>query len=139
MRVEERLTAIGITLPSPPTPAASYVPALTSAGMLYTAGQVPIVGGRLMREGKVGAAAGMVSAEEAQHLGRLCAVNALAAAKWAVGDLQTIRRVIKVVGFVASDPGFSAQSAVVDGASQLLAEAFGEAGIHVRSALPRSP
>jgi enamine deaminase RidA (YjgF/YER057c/UK114 family) len=135
MRVEERLSKIGITIPTPTTPVANYVPAVALEGLLYTAGQLPMADGRLRATGKVGSDAGQVPPQDARRMARLCAVNAMAAAKSVLGDLDRIRRVIKVVGFVASDPTFTGQPAVIDGASELFAEAFGDDGIHVRSAV----
>ncbi|MBU6245559.1 MAG: RidA family protein [Actinomycetales bacterium] len=131
-QVEARLAALGLTLPEVATPVASYVPAVRSGAYVYTAGQLPFVDGALPRTGKVGAA---VTAEEAAELARICALNAIAAAKSVIGDLDQVARVVKVVGFVASAPDFTSQPAVMNGASNLLKEAFGEAGAHARSAV----
>lgn len=131
-QVEARLAALGLTLPEVATPVASYVPAVRSGSYVYTSGQLPFVDGALPRTGKVGAA---VTAEEAADLARICALNAIAAAKSVIGDLDQVARVVKVVGFVASAPDFTAQPAVMNGASNLLKEAFGEAGAHARSAV----
>lgn len=127
----ERLRELGIELPSVATPAGSYVPARRAGSLVFTAGQVPVVDGRLAAAGKVGAD---VSAEDAYGLARICALNALAAVDGLVG-LDAVTGVVKVVGFVASAPGFSGQPGVVNGASDLLAEVFGEAGRHARSAV----
>ena len=129
---EERLAELGLALPEVPKPAGSYVPALRNGALVYTSGQLPMVDGTLPATGKVGAA---VSAEEAKDLARQCALNALAAIKAEIGDLAKVRRVVKVVGFVASDPAFTAQPGVINGASELLGAVFGEAGVHARSAV----
>ena len=127
----ERLRELGIELPSVAAPAGSYVPARRAGSLVFTAGQVPVVDGWLAAAGKVGAD---VSAEDAYGLARICALNALAAVDGLVG-LDAVTGVVKVVGFVASAPGFSGQPGVVNGASDLLAEVFGEAGRHARSAV----
>ncbi|MBX6389788.1 MAG: RidA family protein [Frankia sp.] len=131
-RPSERLRALGLELPPVPTPAGAYVPAVRDGEWVWTAGQLPLVAGKLPRTGLVGA---QVSQEEAAALARICALNALAAAAEAAGGLDQLRRIVKVVGFVASAPGFTAQPAVVNGASELLGELFGEAGRHARSAV----
>lgn len=129
---EDRLAELGLTLPGVAAPVAAYVPALRTGNYIYTAGQLPFVDGKLPQTGKVGAE---VTPEDAKDLARLCALNALAAVKSELGDLALVRRVVKVVGFVASDPGFTAQPAVLNGASELLGEVFGESGRHARSAV----
>ncbi|WP_169949817.1 RidA family protein [Microbispora sp. H11081] len=129
---EERLTELGIVLPEVVPPLAAYVPALRTGDYVYTSGQLPLVRGELGVTGKVGAE---VSAEEAKEQARICAVNALAAIKSVVGDLSQVVRIVKVVGFVASAPGFTGQPQVVNGASELLGEVLGEAGSHARSAV----
>ena len=129
---EERLAELGLKLPDVPKPAGAYVPALRSGNLVYTSGQLPLVDGALPATGKVGAA---VSAEQAKELAQRCALNALAAVKSQVGDLAKVRRVVKVVGFVASDPAFTAQPGVINGASELLGAVFGDAGVHARSAV----
>jgi enamine deaminase RidA (YjgF/YER057c/UK114 family) len=129
---EERLAALGLTLPAVATPLAAYVPAVKSGGFVYTSGQLPFVAGTLPATGKVGAD---VSADEAAALARICALNALAAAASVAGGLSGIRRIVKVTGFVASAPDFTAQAQVINGASELLIEVFGEAGRHARSAV----
>ena len=128
----ERLAALGLTLPPVVTPLAAYVPALRTSGFVYVSGQVPVVEGKLLAAGKVG---GAVSAVEAAGLARACALNAIAAAAEAAGGLDEIRRIVKVTGFVASAPGFNSQSQVINGASDLLVEVFGEDGRHARSAI----
>jgi enamine deaminase RidA (YjgF/YER057c/UK114 family) len=129
---EERLAELGLTLPPVATPAGSYVPALRTGMLVYTAGQLPLADGKLLATGKVGEA---VTAEEAVTLARACALNALAAAAASAGGLSAITRIVKVTGFVASAPGFTGQPQVVNGASDLLTEVFGEAGRHARSAV----
>ena len=129
---EERLAALGLTLPEVVAPVAAYVPAVRSGSMIYTAGQLPVVDGKLVATGKVGAEVGVA---EAAALARTCALNALAAAASVAGGLAGIRRVVKVTGFVASAPDFTGQPQVVNGASELLLEIFGEAGRHARSAV----
>jgi enamine deaminase RidA (YjgF/YER057c/UK114 family) len=129
---EQRLAALGLTLPPVTKPLAAYVPAVSSGGFVYTAGQLPVVDGQLLATGKVGA---QVGALEAAALARTCALNALAAAASVAGSLSGIRRIVKVTGFVASAPDFTGQAQVVNGASELLLEVFGEAGRHARSAV----
>jgi enamine deaminase RidA (YjgF/YER057c/UK114 family) len=128
---ETRLRELGLELPAVPEPAGAYVPATRTANLIFTAGQLPLENGELRMTGKVGDA---VSADEAYEAARLCALNALAAAAGA-GRLNGISRVVKVTGFVASAPGFNAQPRVVNGASDLIGELFGEAGLHARSAV----
>ena len=127
----ERLRELGLTLPAVATPAGAYVPARRSGSLVFTAGQVPFVDGALPATGKVGA---QVTAEQAHDLARICALNALAAVDGLVG-LDAVAGVVKVVGFVASAPGFTGQPGVINGASELLGEVFGEAGRHARSAV----
>jgi enamine deaminase RidA (YjgF/YER057c/UK114 family) len=129
--VEQRLGSLGLSLPPVARPVAAYVPAVRSGSYVYVSGQVPVVDGVLPVKGKVGAE---VSAEQAQELARVCALNAIAAVR-SVVDLDDVVRVVKVVGFVASDPSFTGQPGVVNGASELLGAAFGEAGAHARSAV----
>ena len=133
--VEQRLAEAGIEIPEVAAPVASYVPATEHAGLVYTSGQLPMVSGTLAETGIVGEGVGTVTPQRAAELAQICAVNALAAAKAVVGDLDRIERVVKVVGFVASEAGFAGQPAVVNGASELMATAFGEAGQHARSAV----
>jgi len=129
---QERMQELGLELPQVPRPAASYVPAVRTGNLVFTAGQVSFEDGEIHVTGKVGDA---VSLEEAQHAARLCALNALAAAASEAGGLDRISRIIKVVGYVASAPGFNGQPQVVNGASDLLGEIFGENGHHARSAV----
>ena len=128
----ERLAALGLTLPPVAPPQAAYVPAVRTGNHVYVSGQLPFVDGKLETTGKVG---DTVSAEEAAALARLCALNGLAAAASVAGGLDAIRRIVKVTGFVASAPGFNGQPLVVNGASELLIEVFGEEGRHARSAV----
>jgi enamine deaminase RidA (YjgF/YER057c/UK114 family) len=131
-RIEDRLSELGLTLPEVVPPLAAYVPALRVGDLVWTSGQLPMVDGKLAATGKVGAE---VDADDAAGLARICALNALAAVKAEVGDLDEVTRVIKVVGYVASAPTFTGQPAVINGASQLLGEVFGDAGRHARSAV----
>ncbi|WP_256838559.1 RidA family protein [Ornithinimicrobium faecis] len=133
--VEERLAALGHTVPEVVPPVAAYVPAVQQGELVFTSGQLPMVDGALAGTGKVGEGEGLVDPEEAKRLAGLCALNAIAAVKSLVGDLDKVTRVVKVVGFVASDPSFTGQPGVINGASELLGEAFGDAGIHARSAV----
>ncbi len=127
-----RLAALGLSLPPVVTPLAAYVPAVRSGNTVYTAGQVPMADGQLLSAGKVGAEVG---AAEAAALARTCALNALAAAASVAGGVSAISRIVKLTGFVASAPDFTGQPQVVNGASELLLEIFGEAGRHARSAV----
>ena len=127
----ERLRELGLTLPAVAAPAGAYVPARRSGSLVFTAGQLPFVDGALAATGKVGAE---VTPEQAHDLARACALNALAAVDQLVG-LDAVAGVVKVVGFVASAPGFTDQAAVINGASELLGEVFGEGGRHARSAV----
>jgi enamine deaminase RidA (YjgF/YER057c/UK114 family) len=129
---EARLAAMGLALPPVAPPVAAYVPAVRSGPYVYTSGQLPIADGKLLQTGKVGA---QVSVTEAAGLARVCALNALAAVASVAGGLSAVVRVVKVTGFVASEPSFTGQAQVVNGASELLLEVFGEAGRHARSAV----
>jgi enamine deaminase RidA (YjgF/YER057c/UK114 family) len=129
--VDERLAELGLTVPDVVPPVAAYVPAVTTGSYVYTSGQLPMLDGQLITTGKVG---GEVSPEVAQECARQCALNALAAIKTQVG-LERIKRVVKVVVFVASTPEFTGQPGVANGASQLFGDVFGEAGRHARSAV----
>ncbi|POH61051.1 RidA family protein [Arthrobacter glacialis] len=131
-RIEARLTELGLTLPPVVPPVAVYVPAVISGNHVYTSGQLPFIGGKLTATGKVGAE---VSAEDAKSMAATCAINAIAALKNVIGDLDRVTRIVKVVGFVASDPSFTGQPGVINGASELLGEVFGDAGVHARSAV----
>jgi enamine deaminase RidA (YjgF/YER057c/UK114 family) len=130
--VEDRLAELGRTLPGVAAPVAAYVPAVRSGAFVFTSGQLPMVDGSLAATGKVGAE---VSAEDAKALAATCALNALAAVKAEIGDLDRVRRIVKVVGFVASTPDFTGQPGVINGASELLGEVFGDKGVHARSAV----
>lgn len=133
-RVEARLAELGLSLPEVAAPLAAYVPAVTTGSYVYTSGQLPMVDGALAEAGVVGEGEGLVSVERAAELARICALNALAAVKSQIGDLDRAR-VVKVVGFVASAPGFGGQPKVVNGASELLGQVLGEHGVHARSAV----
>jgi enamine deaminase RidA (YjgF/YER057c/UK114 family) len=127
----ERLEKLGITLPAVPAPAGSYIPARRSGSLVFTSGQVPFVDGKPAALGKVGAE---IDTGQAADLARICALNALAAVDALVG-IDSVAGVVKVVGFVASAPGFTEQPKVINGASDVLAEIFGDAGRHARSAV----
>jgi len=133
--VEDRLAGLGLTVPDVALPVAAYVPAVRDGNHIFTSGQLPMVSGTLAATGKVGEGPGLVSAEDAKKLAQICALNAIAAVKSLISDLDTVTRVVKVVGFVASDPAFTGQPGVVNGASELLGAAFGDAGVHARSAV----
>lgn len=127
----ERLTQMGLELPPVVPPAGVYVPAVRSGSYVYSSGQVPLVDGELAVTGRVGVD---VSLDDAKQAARICALNALAAVA-SIVDIDQVKRVVKVVGFVNSDPDFSSQPQVVNGASELLGAVFGEAGQHARSAI----
>ena len=129
---EERIAELGLTLPSDTAPLAAYVPTVRTGNLVFTAGQLPRRDGELVATGKVGAE---VTPEVAAAAAAACALNALAAIKGEIGDLSAIRRVVKVVVFVASAPDFTGQPAVANGASELLGKVFGDAGTHARSAV----
>ena len=129
---EERLAELGLTLPSDTPPLAAYVPAVRTGNLVFTSGQLPRVDGALTHVGKVGAE---VTPEQAVEAAKACALNAIAALKGEIGDLAKVRRIVKVVGFVASAPDFTGQPGVVNGASELLGAVFGDAGVHARSAV----
>lgn len=131
-RAEDRLTALGLRLPTPPSPVAAYIPAVRSGRYVYSSGQLPFVEGALSATGKVGAD---VDTDTAYALARQCALNALAAIAAVIGDLDRVQRVVKVVGYVAAAPGFVQHPQVVNGASELLGDVFGDAGRHARSAV----
>ncbi|MCH5641707.1 MULTISPECIES: RidA family protein [unclassified Gordonia (in: high G+C Gram-positive bacteria)] len=131
----ERLAELGLTLPAAVAPLASYTPAVRTGNLVYTSGQLPMVDGELSVRGKVShGAEGVVKPEQARAAARICAINALAAVNALVG-IDSVVRVVKVVGFVASSPGFCDQPQVINGASDVLGEIFGEAGVHARSAV----
>jgi enamine deaminase RidA (YjgF/YER057c/UK114 family) len=129
---EEKLAELGLSVPEVAKPVAAYIPANRSGNHVYTSGQLPMRDGQLMYTGKVG---GEVSQDEAVECARQCALNALAAIRAEVGELSAVRRVVKVVAFVASTPDFTGQPLVANGVSELLGEVFGEAGRHARSAV----
>jgi enamine deaminase RidA (YjgF/YER057c/UK114 family) len=129
---EERIAELGLELPPLVPPVAAYLPTARTGSLVYTAGQLPIVKGELVARGKVGAG---VSAEQAAELARICGLNVIAALKAEVGELSRVTRIVKVVGFVASAPDFYGQPQVINGASELLGEVFGDAGKHARSAV----
>ena len=130
--VEDRLSELGLTVPEVVPPVAAYVPVVREGDLVFTSGQLPMVHGALAASGKVGAE---IDADTAKALAETCALNAIAAIKSEVGDLDRVSRVVKVVGFVASDPSFTGQPGVINGASELLAKAFGDKGTHARSAV----
>jgi enamine deaminase RidA (YjgF/YER057c/UK114 family) len=129
---EQRLEAMGLSVPEVAKPVASYVPAVRSGNHVFTSGQLPMREGQLITTGKVG---GEVTAEEAVECARQCALNALAAVRAEIGELSNIKRIVKVVAFVASTPDFTGQPGVANGASELFGEVFGEIGQHARSAV----
>ncbi|MFC4553703.1 RidA family protein [Georgenia faecalis] len=135
MSIQDRLDELGLALPPVVPPVAAYVPAVRWGDLVWTAGQLPMVDGALPVTGHVGEGDGLVAPGEAAALAAIAALNALAAVDREVGSLDAVARIVKVVGFVASAPGFTGQPAVVDGASTLLREIFGDAGVHARSAV----
>jgi len=130
--IEEKLASLGITLPSPPAPAGSYVPVVISHNLAFVAGQIPTENGQVRFKGKVGKD---VSIEAGQQAARLCTINALAQLKSALGSLDKVARIIKVTGFVNCDASFTDQPRVINGASDLLVQVFGENGKHARAAV----
>ena len=130
--IDARLAQLGLVLPTPPTPRFAYVPVVVEGGLAYVSGQLPWKGDGLAAVGKVGAEVAVAQAEEAA---RCCALQALAVLRDALGSLDRVSRVVKLTGFVASDPGFHEQPRVIDAASRLMAEVFGDAGRHARSAI----
>ena len=132
MSPEERLAELGLAVPDVAAPVAAYVPAVRSGNQVFTSGQLPMRDGQLMATGKVG---GEVTQEEAVECARQCALNALAAIRAEIGELGAVKRVVKVVAFVASTPDFTAQPLVANGVSELLGEVFGDVGRHARSAV----
>ena len=133
--VAARLAELGLALPAVATPAGAYVPAVRTGSYVYTAGQLPFVDGALPATGKVGEGDGLVDPAAAKEYAATSALNALAAAASVLDSLDNVVRVVKVTGFVASDPAFSGQPGVINGASELLGRVFGDAGIHARSAV----
>ncbi len=137
-RIEDRLIELGHPLPEVVPPVAAYVPAVVTGNLVFTAGQLPMVQGKLVATGKVPTD---VSPEQAKELAQISALNALAAVKYAIGDLDRVTRVVKVSGFIASTADFTGHPAINNGASEFLVQVFGDAGIHARttvgvSALP---
>lgn len=135
MAIAARLAELGIELPPVVPPVAAYVPAVVHGDLVYTSGQLPMVSGALPATGKVGEGHGLVPASDAKDYARQSALNALAAAAAAVGDLERLTGVVKLTGFVASVPEFTGQPGVINGASEVLGEIFGDAGRHARSAV----
>jgi enamine deaminase RidA (YjgF/YER057c/UK114 family) len=131
-KVESRINELRITLPEAPKPVAAYIPAKQTGKLVFTAGQLPMVNGELISKGLLGQD---VEIDEANKAARICTLNALAAIKGVIGDLDRIKQIVRVVGYVASIPTFTQQPAVVNGASELLLEIFGENGKHARSAV----
>jgi enamine deaminase RidA (YjgF/YER057c/UK114 family) len=131
-KVESRINELKIALPEAPKPVAAYIPAKQSGNLVFTAGQLPMVNGELISKGLLGQD---VEIDEANKAASICTLNALAAIKGVIGDLDRIKQIVRVVGYVASVPTFTQQPAVVNGASELLLEIFGENGKHARSAV----
>lgn len=131
-QIEQKIIELGFSLPETAKPLAAYIPAVQTGNLVFTSGQLPMIEGSLAETGKVG---GSVSPERAKELATVCALNALAAVKSVIGDLDKIKRIVKVVGFVSSTPEFSGQPGVVNGASEFLGAVFGDKGIHARSAV----
>ena len=131
-KIEQKLADMGFPLPAVAKPVAAYVPSVVTGNLCFTSGQLPFVDGALPQTGKVGRD---VTAEDAKDLARLCALNALAALKLAIGDLDRVTRIVKVVGFVSVVPEFTAIPGVINGASEFIGEVFGEAGLHARSSV----
>src|SRR5689334_22598685 len=129
---EQKLAELGLSVPDVAKPVAAYVPAVVSGDHVFTSGQLPMRNGELMLTGKVG---GEVSPEEAVECAQQCVLNAIAAVKSMIGDLDKVAQVVKVVAFVASTPDFTGQPQVANGASELLGKVFGDVGIHARSAV----
>ncbi|MEY4997437.1 MAG: hypothetical protein RLY59_841 [Actinomycetota bacterium] len=133
--IDARLAELGIDIPDLVPPVAAYTPAVIHGDLVFTSGQLPMVSGALPATGKVGEGHGLIPASDAKEYARTCALNALAAVKSVLGDLNRVTRVVKVVGFVASDPAFTGQPGVINGASEVLGEIFGDGGVHARSAV----
>ena len=134
-KIDARLAELGIDLPDVVPPVAAYVPAVIHGDLVFTSGQLPMVSGALPATGKVGDGHGLVPASDAKEYARTAALNALAAVKSLLGDLDRVTRVVKVVGFVASAPEFTGQPGVINGASEVLGQIFGDDGVHARSAV----
>jgi enamine deaminase RidA (YjgF/YER057c/UK114 family) len=133
--IDARLAELGLDIPDLVPPVAAYVPAMIHGNLVFTAGQLPFVSGALPATGKVGDGHGLVPAADAKDYAKIAVLNALAAVKSAIGSLDRVTQVVKVTGFVASDPAFSGQPGVINGASEALVEIFGDAGRHARSAV----
>ena len=133
--IDLRLAELGIDLPDVVAPVAAYVPAVVEGNLVFTSGQLPMVSGALPATGKVGDGQGLVSAADAKAYARISALNALAAVKSVIGSLDRITRIVKLTGFVASHPDFTGQPGVINGASDVLGEIFGDTGAHARSAV----
>jgi enamine deaminase RidA (YjgF/YER057c/UK114 family) len=131
-QIEQNIKNLGLSLPDTPKPVAAYIPAKQTGNLVFTAGQLPMVNGELISKGLLGQD---VEIDEANKAARICTLNALAAIKGVIGDLDRIKQIVRVVGYVASVPTFTQQPAVVNGASELLLEIFGENGKHARSAV----
>lgn len=129
---EERLAELGLAVPAVAVPVAAYIPAVRSGNQVFTSGQLPLRDGELMTTGKVGDG---VSEEEAFACAQQCALNAIAAVRAEIGELSAVKRIVKVVAFVASSPDFTGQPRVANGASELFGKVFGDAGVHARSAV----
>lgn len=134
-QIEQRLIELGSPLPEVAKPVAAYVPSVVTGNLVFTSGQLPFSNGALIATGKVGESVDLVDPALAKTLARQCALNALAAIKLAIGDLDRVTRIVKVVGFVSSVPEFTGQPGVMNGASEFLVEVFGDKGIHARSAV----
>lgn len=132
MSFEEKIKSLGLELPEPPKPVAAYVPAVKVDNYVYTSGQLPFVNGQLKYKGKVGKD---VQEEDAYEAAKICALNCLSVIKGVIGDLDNIEQVVKINGYVASAPGFNLQPKVINGASELIGEIFGNIGQHARSAV----
>jgi enamine deaminase RidA (YjgF/YER057c/UK114 family) len=134
-QIADRLAELDITLPTVVPPVAAYIPAVVSGDHVFTSGQLPMTDGKLPATGKVGEGDGLISPDDAKAYARTCALNALAAVESQIGSLDRVTRIVKVVGFVASDPAFTGQPGVINGASEVLGEIFGDLGVHARSAV----
>lgn len=132
MNAEQRLRDLGIELPAPATPAGLYAPCVLAGSLLFVSGQLPMADGKVLRQGHCGAE---VTVEEGAALARQCSINALATVRAELGSLDRVRRAVRVAGYVASAPGFTDHPLVINGASQVLLDVFGEAGRHARVAL----
>ncbi|MBE0465937.1 MAG: RidA family protein [Candidatus Desulforudis sp.] len=132
MSVEERIKAMGLSVPVPPKPVAAYVPGVETGGLVFTSGQLPVVDGALLFRGRVGAE---ISPEEGCEAARLCALNCLGVIRSLAGSLDRVERVVRITGYVRSAPGFEGQPGVINGASETVIEVFGEAGRHARAAV----